>query len=169
MEKLSNPDFVKNNVKNDFQDYEIDNQSYLCVYTDQKHILKDEDSNGVSPWIFNLDDIINFIIQNSERYDGIVINPKKDEIVLSTKELYLNYVSERILQNDKRMKWLLEKLTDEEINFVGKDSIKYISLIYFDNKNPGQISDELHVSKADIGKAISEGYYRLKIVIRADY
>ena len=168
IEKISDPEFMKNNVKNDFQDYVIDDQRYLCIYTDQKNIIKD-DNNGVSPWIFNLDDIINFIIQNSERYEGIVINPRKDEIVLSAKELYLNYIAERILQNDKRMKWLLGKLTDKEISYVGKDSINYISMIYFDNKNPEQISKEIGVNKADIGKAISEGYKRLKTVIRADY
>lgn len=81
----------------------------------------------------------------------------------------MNYIAERILQNDKRMKWLLGKLTDKEISYLGKDSINYISMIYFDNKNPEQISKEIGVSKAVIGKAISEGYKRLKTVIRADY
>lgn len=149
--------------------YMKDEHPLLAIYLDQKNVPDDDNGEGVSKMIVNFDDAIRYVIQMSELFDGICINPNEECITIPTSYLVGTYLPDRILTNDKRTIRVLDKLTDKEKKYISEESLDYIGQVYFDGKTPKQIAEENHIDPAKVGNALSKGYAHLKDVVRANY
>ena len=141
----------------------------LCVFLDHNSFDNCNLCKDASKMIFTFDDIAKHVIQSPELFGGIIINPNKDDIEITTRYLIDDYLSGKTMNNDKRFIKTLEKLNEKEIEYLGDENYKYISMIYFENKNPKMISQELKVSIDRIGMCLFDGYKRLKEIIKSNY
>lgn len=146
--------------------YDYEGHTLLCIYLDQKDVPKEDEGEPVSKMVFNLDDLFLHVIQTSEKYEGVIINPEKEKIIIATPYLLDEYLPGRIMNNDKRFIKMLEKMTDSEKGYIGKENYKYITMVYFDNKNPQQISKELNIPIERVGQALTDGYAKIKDIAK---
>ena len=143
-----------------------DKGEFLKVYLDHNDIRKYKEE---SPMIYNFNDIINYVLRCPSLYDGIMVYTEDKEILIPIPYLLNVYIPDRVLTNSKRLISVLEKLNDKEKEFVKAFNYKVICKVYFEGKNPNQISEELHLDTKKIGKALSDGYGNLKTIIKANY
>lgn len=156
-------------IKQEFQVKNYNNLKLLCVYMNHSNVLKEDNDEGDSELIFNFDDVLEHVIMQPDKYDGIIINPGENQSIILVPFIVNNYLPERILTNDKRMINLLDKLADNEKKYVGEESIKYISEIYFNDKNPKELTKKYNRSPGKIGDALIKGYAKLKDIIKCNY
>lgn len=88
--------------------------NYLRVYTSQ-----DKLKEKCGRIIYSFDDVALLVLNCPYEYDGIIVNPCKENIVLNYNVL-LGYKYERYMTNPVRMTKLLEKLTPEEIDYMNE-------------------------------------------------
>ena len=143
---------------------EADNSTYLAVYLEQGDLTNEYTSR----FIYNFDDVIRLVLNNIDLYNGIVINPESDNVILKNNTL-INYSIEKILCNEKSMKQLLHKLTYKEILYLGDFTYNVISKVYEKITTITKIAEELHTSLDDINHSLSTGYNKLKEIVLNKY
>ena len=153
------------NMKKRIITKEINGKNYLCVYLDQSNVS----DNKYTKLIYNLNDLFKIALQSCHEYDGIIINPDEDSIIVENNYILDKYIPNRTMTNDKRMIKLLDSLNDDERKLVGDKALSIISKIYFDNKTPEIIAKEQGIKLSDVGKQITEGYKQLKFVVISRY
>ena len=107
-----------------------DGKNYLCVYTSQ-----DKLKGKCGRIIYSFDDVAILALNCPYEYDGIIVNPGKENVVLDYKVL-LGYKYERYMTNPVRMTKLLEKLTPEEIDYMNEECYKIICKLLNEISNP---------------------------------
>lgn len=138
----------------------------LCVYLNQKDVPSEDEGQGVSKVIFNFDEVINYVIQMPEKFDGVMVISGDRKIGIPTSYLVSVYLPERILTNEKRAMKLIDSLSEDEKKYLGSECLEYLNLVYFEGKNPKQIADERQIDPAKIGNALTKAYRRLSDIIR---
>jgi len=159
----------RNGIQQNALTYTNKNKNYLCVYLDQSNVPEEYNGNIVSNLVFKFEDIVSYAINEPQKYAGILINPDKDNIVLETANLVNLYLPDRILTNDERTINVLQNINEKEIEYIGEDNYKYIAMVYFENKNPKEISKEVNLGSEVIGRGLTEGYKRLREIITCNY
>ena len=146
-----------------------DQKKVLCVFLSQeaaKHAEKT--SNGKQ--IYPMDQIINCVLRNPDRYCGIMFYTKDDgsrELISISKLLF--YKHGRIMLDDKRMVNLLEKLTPAEKEYITEECLQVIQMVYFEEKKNDEIAQTLGISSKEVGNRLSLGYRMLTDVVQANY
>lgn len=140
---------------------EVDGKSYLCIYLDQSYVT----DKNYTKLIYNFNDLIKIAIQSCHKYDGVIINPDFDDIIIDNNYILDKYIPNRVMTNDKRMIKLLDSLNEDEKKQVGEKALSIISMIYFDKKTPEIIAKEFGLKPNEIGKMITDGYKQLKSVV----
>ena len=104
-----------------------------------------------------------------DEYDGIVINPDSDNIMLPASVFVSTYFVDRVMTNDKRMIKVLDSLTDEETEYIGKENYELISNIYFTKKTLNEVRESLGISSTKANDLLNEGYQKLKMIVKCNY
>ena len=139
----------------------IDDKVYLCIYLDQKNIP----DKHYTKMIYNLNDILKITMQSCHEYDGLIINPDKDDIVISNDFIWHKYIKNKTLTNDERTIELLKSLSEQEKDWVGRSIYKILTLVYIENKTVDEIAKLFNTDKSKIGKALTAGYKYLSEVL----
>lgn len=158
-------DYLKGNFKMEPVIYSKDGSPLLCIYLNHEDVPESDDGLGVSKAICNFDDVINYVIQMPEKYDGIDIVIDDKDITLSTSFIMRTYIPNRILANNQKMIELLKSLTQEEKEYMGLRSYEYISTIYLQGKTHRQIAEEKNINLNVIGRYLNQGYKRLVEIV----
>ena len=137
--------------------------NYLRVYTSQ-----DKLKEKCGRIIYSFDDVALLVLNCPYEYDGIIVNPCKENIVLNYNVL-LGYKYERYMTNPVRMTKLLEKLTPEEIDYMNEECYKIICKVYYENKNVDDISKETKIPKEEVDRMLDYGYEKLIRIVKSDY
>lgn len=140
----------------------------MCVYLNKDNTKK-MDYKDSEIKLVSFDELIKYVVSNPEKYDGIIVNPNNDDIEMSSNILLDKYFAGKTITNDKRLIKLLEKLSDKEIDYLGELNYKIISMVYFENKNPKTISEELNLPINKIGEELTNTFRRLKDIIKTNY
>ena len=165
MEKLKIGDIIDGSmIKMDFKTFNEKGRSLLAVYLEQSDV-KDE---YASKAIYNFDSLITMVLNSPDRYDGIVVNPDLEKIILSMEDL-LEYKSGKIFSHTGRMRKLLVSLNEKEINYIGKDIYEYVCKLYFENKNLETISKETGKTEEELEELFGLARYVLSHVIWDNY
>lgn len=157
------------NIKNDdqilaFDVRTIEDRKYMCVYLDKNHLPQNNDDYK----IFSFNDTIEFIISNPDSFNGVIINPDDEEIILDIKTLSF-YKRNRYMSDPKRMINLLEHLTEDEIEYMTKESYDVICKVYFEDKTPVEIAVEMNKKESEIHKLLGEGYKAMICFVQENY
>ena len=118
--------------------------------------------------IYSFDDVAILALNCPYEYDGIIVNPGKENVVLDYKVL-LGYKYERYMTNPVRMTKLLEKLTPEEIDYMNEEYYKIICKVYYEHKNVDAISKETKIPKEEVDRMLDYGYEKLIRIVKSDY
>ena len=140
-----------------------DGKNYLCVYTSQ-----DKLKEKCGRIIYSFDDVALLVLNCPYEYDGIIVNPCKENIVLNYNVL-LGYKYERYMTNPVRMTKLLEKLTPEEIDYMNEECYELICKVYYEYKNVDDISKETKIPKEEVDRMLDYGYEKLIRIVKSDY
>ena len=146
-----------------------DKKEALCVFLSQeaaKHAEKS--SNGKQ--IYPMDQIINFVLRNPDRFGGIVFDMSNNgpRHFMNISEL-LYYKHGRIMLDPKRMVNLLEKLTPPEKEYITDEYLQVIQMVYYEEKKPEEIAKEIGITSDEVGNRLSWGYTMLVDVVQANY
>ena len=141
-----------------------DNQDYLCMYIEKKELSNSKAKGAV----YKFDDVVRLVLNNPDKYSGIVINPESNKIFIPNKKL-VHYKSNRIMINRNNMRELLDKLTPEEINYLEPFNYELIRKVYFEETSPKKIAEDLGRPFEDIHYALGYGYWYLKVIIWDNY
>lgn len=146
--------------------YKLEDQDakLLCVYLEQKELTNSE----ASRMIYNFDDVIRVVLNNPEKYDGIIVNPETDKILISNKRL-VRYKYEKVMTDSDKMRELLPILKPEEISYIGQFNYDMICKVYKESTNPKKIADELGKEEKEIGDALDTGYEALIHIVIDNY
>lgn len=144
--------------------YEEQDATVLCVYLEQKELTNEE----ASRLVYNLDDVIKIVLNNPDKYDGIIINPESDKIMIPNRRL-VRYKYEKVMTNADKMRELLPSLKSEEISYIGKFNYDIICKVYNETTNPKKIAAELNKPLEEIDSALDNGYWRLKHIVMDNY
>lgn len=139
-------------------------KKYLCVYLEKKNIHNNV--GKYKAYLFN--DIVEVVINNPNLFDGLLINPHDDGILIELNTLSY-YKSNRYMTNPKRMIKLLEKLTKEEIEYMTEDCYDIICKVYYEDKVPKEIAVELSKPESEIHKLLDEGYKAMISIVEENY
>ena len=137
--------------------------NYLCVYTSQDKLKR-----KCGRIIYSFNDVAMLVLNCPYEYDGIIVNPGKENIVLNYNVL-LGYKYQRYMTNPVRMTKLLEKLTSEEIDYMNEDCYKIICKVYYENKNVDAISKETKIPKEQVDRMLDYGYEKLIQIVKSAY
>ena len=141
-----------------------DGHRYLCIYIEKKELSNSQAKGSV----YKFDDVVRLVLNNPDKYSGIVINPESNKIFIPNKKL-VHYKSDRIMLNSNRMRELLDKLTPEEINYLEPFNYEVIRKVYFEETSPKKIAEDLGRPFEDIHYALGYGYWYLKVIIWDNY
>lgn len=142
---------------------EYNDRRYLCVYLSQKDV--DEEVSGLT---YRFNDLLELALVRTD-CDGIMVNPKSDEIIIPTPRILKAYIHERYMSNVSRMKSLLKSFDKEDIEYILEDNYKIICKVYFEGKNPEQIAEELNMSRKEVGDSLDYGYQYMMELLRSKY
>lgn len=144
--------------------YEEQDATLLCIYLEQKELTNED----ASRFVYNLDDVIRIVLNNPDKYDGIIINPESDKVMIPNRRL-VKYQYEKIMTNSDRMRELLPSLKPEEISYMGEFNYDIICKVYNETTNPKKIAEELNRPLEDIDNALDNGYWCLKHIVMDNY
>ena len=162
-------EFINANVSQKLVSKNINGRELLCIYLNQKDVPDEIDDDGVSKLVVSFNDIVKYIIQMPDENDGIVINPDSDNIMLPASVFVSTYFVDRVMTNDKRMIKVLDSLTDEETEYIGKENYELISNIYFTKKTLNEVRESLGISSTKANDLLNEGYQKLKMIVKCNY
>ena len=144
--------------------YEEQDVTLLCIYLKQKELT----NKDASRFVYNLDDVIKIVLNNPDKYDGIIINPESDKVMIPSRRL-VKYQYEKIMTNADRMRELLPSLKPEEISYMSEFNYDIICKVYNETTNPKKIAEELNRPLEDIDNALDNGYWCLKHIVMDNY
>lgn len=141
----------------------IQDNDFMCVYLSKK----DMDEN-VGGYTYKLNDILEYALFRTD-CKGVVINPNSDKIVIPTSKIFKSYLHERYMLNFERMKLLLKSFDNKDIEYIIKKSYENICKVYFEEKGPKEISEELNETEKNIGDSLDIGYKYMIELLRSKY
>ena len=142
--------------------YVENNKGYIKVFTSKAEIKEELDANEVE---LSFKKIINLFLQNALNFDGIIINSDTDKLILTLDNL-LNLLTNSVMTIKEKMISFLNNCNNKEIDFIGKEKYDVICKVYLQNKKPSEIMTENNLSKKDIDYFLSDGYGRIKRILR---
>ena len=135
---------------------------YLAVYTDQDEVKSDDLCVKL---IHTFNDMLKIFFYEGT-LDEIMLNPDTDNVILSVDKIF-NILTNRIMTNSDLFKEALNTFNEKEISFIGYEKYNKIRKIYFENKNPKMIMEEDNLTAKEIDYYLSDGYSRIKRILRS--
>lgn len=143
---------------------EIDDHNLLSVYLNESYI-KDEHSSKA---IYNFEELVKLVINNPEKYSGIVINPDTDNMVLGIPYL-INHRLNLLLRNQSKMRKVFMTLSKKEKDYLTKYNYELLTKIYFKNLSTESVSKELSKDIKTVKKEIGEALRLLGHIVIDNY
>ena len=134
---------------------------YLAIYSDQTHVPAYITGERK---VCRFGDIVKYILGQTSRYAGVVINPELEKVVLGTSDL-IHYMFTINTFFDENMKALIKSLNDVEKNYLGTFAIDALKKIYIDNKSMDDTRREMNIGQHGMEQILSLAFIRLKYIV----
>lgn len=142
-----------------------DYKKYLVVYTDLSHV-KDKRKHTCCA-SFDFDTIVK-IIKEDPRYDGIIINPNDNNIVIDTWEIK-KYIKSIVTSDEDEWKRLLNDLDSDEKKFVGELAYDCMTSIFNEGLSRQAVSVKYHIDEKKLKKIFIHGYKAMEEIAFARF
>lgn len=135
---------------------------YLVVYTDQKEVKA---TDLAVKLVHPFNDMLKIFFYEGT-LDGIVFNPETDNIVFEVNKIF-DLITNRIMTNSELMKDFIYNAKPEEIKFIGEENYNLIKDVYSTDIGLNAIREKLNLSKEKADYMLSDGYGRIKRIIKS--
>ncbi len=137
---------------------------YLVVYSDQKEVK----ANDVAvKLVYSFNDMLKIFFYEGT-LDGIVFNPESDNVVFELNKIF-DLITNRIMSNGDLMKVFVNNAKKEEIDFIGEENFNLIRSVYTTDIGLNKIREKLNLTEEKAGFMLSNGYGRIKRIIKSQY
>ena len=151
-------------VKMDFKTIYDQGRPLFAVYLEQGDI-KDE---YASKTIYNFDTLITVVLNSPNHFNGIIVNPDTDKIVLNMADL-LEYKCGKVFGHAGRMRKLLLSLSEKEIDYLGKGLYELVCKLYFEDKGMDSLSNDTGKTEEELKKSFGRARWLLSHIIWDNY
>ena len=135
---------------------------YLVVYTDQEEVK----ANDVAvKLVYPFNDMLKIFFYDGA-LDGILFNPETDNVVFEVNKIF-DLITDRIMTNDELMKDFIYNANTEEIKFIGEENYNLIKDVYSSDIGLSEIRKKLDLTEEKAGFMLSDGYGRIKRIIKS--
>ena len=146
-----------------FSSFDLNDKKYFPLYLDQSDVI--DDSVG-EELVVDIKTALKAFFSMADKYDGIIFNPDTDKITISVNELF-EFFTNRIMTNHDLMVDFLNNASKEEIDFIGEEKYNLIKKVYSTDIGLKAIREELNLSKEKADYMLSDGYGRIKRIIKS--
>ena len=139
----------------------IFDKEYICIYLE----AKDMPNNFYTKYVFNFNDIVRISFMHGNEFDGIIINPDKDDICFTNNYILDQYIQCRVLSDEDKVAELLKSLSDTEIEAINKESYEVLKLAYLEGISLDEISKIKQIDIDETNRLLQLGLDDLRPII----
>ena len=140
------------------------NKRFLNVYLESK----DVQNSNLTKCVYCFDDVINIVINDPYRFDGLCIKSSEGDKKLNHVDIF-KYKKNRVMTIPNKMKELLFNLRQEEIEYLGQETYDLISYIYFEDRPLSETEKHFGLSHDKVDELLKKGYKKLGQIIVCNY